>query len=216
MNINAILSKADIPANLSGSSIKCGNKFDIMLQQLKDETAFDEMKQFLEEKFNVDIFLTDYSCEKTDTEAQNYDLSMLERCDLTGGRNVIISKKTLLKMKDDSSFRRKVYQSIEDIPWSGKATGGCVKSNGVFIHEDGTGGYYLEFDWGDADEGTKSKKEKTAYSDNPNEMPDVMPDGQNDTGFQTEVFSSFMGADLSSMKHCTKRIQTQQRTHGIL
>ena len=51
-------------------------------------------------------------------------------------------------MKKDGAFRQKVYKSIEDIPWTSKLTGGEVKGNGVFIHEDGTGGYYLEFDWG--------------------------------------------------------------------
>lgn len=87
-----------------------------------------------------------------------YDTAMLEKYDMHGGRNVVISKKTLLRMKKDSAFRQKVYKSIEDMPWSSKLTGGEVKGDGVFIHEDGTGGYYMEFDWGEEDDNKKSKK----------------------------------------------------------
>jgi len=39
---------------------------------------------------------------------------------------------------------------LRHIPWSGKFTG--KGSNGVFIHEDGTGGYYLDFGWEDNEE----------------------------------------------------------------
>ena len=71
-------------------------------------------------------------------------------------------------MKEDSRFRQKVFKSIEDMPWSGKMTGGMVKSTGVFIHEDGTGGYWMEFDWGDEEEGEKNKsnRHKILYSNN--------------------------------------------------
>ena len=51
-----------------------------------------------------------------------------------------------------------VYKSIEDMPWSSKLTCGVVKGDGVFIHEDGTGSYYMEFDWGEEDDNKKSKK----------------------------------------------------------
>ena len=68
-----------------------------------------------------------------------YDTAMVEKYDMHGGRNVIISKKALLRRKKDSAFRQKVYELIKDIPWSSKLTGGMVKGNGVFIHEDGTG-----------------------------------------------------------------------------
>lgn len=111
MDIQAILPQINNAVNLSNNSIKCGDEFEKILQRVNE---------------NADI-------------AEMYDTAMLEKYDLHGGRNVIISKKSLLRMKKDSAFRQKVYKSIEDIPWSGKFTG--KGSNGVFIHEDGTGGY---------------------------------------------------------------------------
>ena len=63
-------------------------------------------------------------------------------------------------MKVDPRFREKVIKSIEDMPWRGKLTGGIVKSTGVFIHEDGSGGYWMEFDWGDEEE---TKKPRVKY-----------------------------------------------------
>jgi hypothetical protein len=68
-------------------------------------------------------------------------------------------------MKKNGNFRQKVFKSIQDLPWSSKLTGGIVKSTGVFIHEDGTGGYWTEFDWGDEDDKTKSKRSKVSYYD---------------------------------------------------
>lgn len=199
---DGILPQSDNATNISGNSIKSGDEFDKIMQQIKEETELEEMKKFLDEKFNINTFITEYSCEKTDSKAESYDTSMLKQYDMTGGRNVIISKQTLLRMKKDSSFRQKVYQSIEDIPWSGKATGGCVKSNGVFIHEDGTGGYYLEFDWGDEEDGTKAKSNKIEYSGNPkeNNINTLMSDEQSNMEFQTQVFSSLMGADLKDVR----------------
>ena len=116
-----------------------------------------------------------------------------------GGRNVIISKKTLLRMKKDSAFRQKVYKSIEDIPWTSKLAGGEVKGNGVFIHEDGTGGYYLEFDWGDDDEKIKSKKSKVLYSDGSGvkELDIPVFDERNNVGLQADILISLMGANFS-------------------
>ena len=164
-----------------------------------DMTGIAEMKKFLDEKFNVNTVVVDYSCEKTDTEAEMYDTAMLEKYDMHGGRNVIISKKTLLRMKKDGAFRQKVYKSIEDIPWTSKLTGGEVKGNGVFIHEDGTGGYYLEFDWGDDDEKTKSKKSKVLYSDSSGvKKLDIPVLGErNNIGLQTDILISLMGANFS-------------------
>lgn len=109
-NTNTILDKG----------IKCGDEFEKLLQQVSEETDIAEMKKFLDEKFNVNTVVVDYSCEKTDTEAEMYDTAMLEKYDMHGGRNVIISKKTLLRMKKDGAFRQKVYKSIEDIPWTSK------------------------------------------------------------------------------------------------
>ena len=167
MNIQAVMPQVNNIVNLPSTNIACGNEFEKILQQINEQSDIEEMKKFLDEKFNINTVVVEYSCEKTDAEAEMYDTSMLDKYDLNGGRNVIISKKTLLRMKKDSNFRQKVYKSIGDIPFSDKLTGGCVKSNGVFIHEDGTGGYYLEFDWGDEEDQPKSKKSRSVYSDSP-------------------------------------------------
>ena len=188
-NTNTILDKG----------IKCGDEFEKLLQQVNEDTDIAEMKKFLDEKFNVNTVVVDYSCEKTDTEAEMYDTAMLEEYDMHGGRNVIISKKTLLRIKNDSAFRQKVYKSIEDIPWSSKSTGGEVKGNGVFIHEDGTGGYYLEFDWGDDEEKTKQRKHKAIYSDSP-QVKELNAPGLNEVnnmGLQADILISLMGANFN-------------------
>ena len=128
-----------------------------------------------------------------------YDTAMLEKYNMHGGRNVIVSKKTLLRMKNDSVLRQKVYKSIKEIPWSGKLTGGDVKGNGVFIHEDGTGGYYLEFDWGDdEEENTKSKKINVLYADSSGikNLNISTYDELDHAGFQTDVLLSLVGANF--------------------
>ena len=188
-NTNTILDKG----------IKCGDEFEKLLQQVNEDTDIAEMKKFLDEKFNVNTVVVDYSCEKTDTEAEMYDTAMLEKYDMHGGRNVIISKKTLLRIKNDSAFRQKVYKSIEDIPWSSKSTGGEVKGNGVFIHEDGTGGYYLEFDWGDDEEKTKQRTHKAIYSDSPQvkELNASALNEVNNLGLQADILISLMGANFN-------------------
>lgn len=198
MDIQAILPQINNAANLSGNSIKCGDEFEKLLQQVNEDTDIAEMKKFLDEKFNVNTVVVDYSCGKTDTEAEMYDTAMLEKYDMYGGRNVIISKKTLLRMKKDRAFRQKVYKSIEDIPWSSKLTGGEVKGNGVFIHEDGTGGYYLEFDWGDEDEKAKLKKHQVLYSDDLKVKETEIPvlDERNNTGLQADILISLMGLNF--------------------
>ncbi len=188
-NTNTILDKG----------IKCGDEFEKLLQQVNEDTDIAEMKKFLDEKFNVNTVVVDYSCEKTDTEAEMYDTAMLEEYDMHGGRNVIISKKTLLRIKNDSAFRQKVYKSIEDIPWSSKSTGGEVKGNGVFIHEDGTGGYYLEFDWGDDEEKPKQRKHKAICSDSP-QVKELNAPGLNEVnnmGLQADILISLMGANFN-------------------
>lgn len=202
MNIQAILPQVNNIANLSSNDIACGNEFEKILQQVNEQSDIEEMKQFLDEKFNINTVVVGYSCEKTDSEAEMYDTSMLDKYDLNGGRNVIISKKTLLRMKKDSSFRQKVYKSIEDIPFSNKLTGGCVKSNGVFIHEDGTGGYYLEFDWGEEEEQPKSKKIKVLYSDSLGikNLNTLAYDEYNNMETQTEFFASLIGTYVNYRK----------------
>ena len=202
MDIQAILPQINNAVNLSSNSIKCQDEFEKLLQQVNEDTDIAEMKIFLDEKFNVNTVVVDYSCGKTDTEAEMYDTTMLEKYDMHGGRNVIISKKSLLRMKKDSAFRQKVYKSIEDIPWSSKLTGGSVKGNGVFIHEDGTGGYYLEFDWGD-DEEEKPKSKKQCYYVDSSEIKNLnisACDEPDHAGFQTDVLLSLVGANFSINK----------------
>lgn len=199
MDIQAILPQINNVVNLSSNSIKCGDEFEKLLQQVNEDTDIAEMKKFLDEKFNVNTVVVDYGCARTDTEAEMYDTAMLEKYNMHGGRNVIISKKALLRMKKDSAFRQKVYKSIEDIPWSGKLTGGLVKSHGVFIHEDGTGGYYMEFDWGDEGESKKTKKSKVVYADS-SELKNLYTlkyDELNNMGLQTDVLLSLMGANFN-------------------
>ena len=170
MDIQAILPQITNAVNLSSNSKKCGDEFDKLLQQVNEETDIAEM----------------------------YDTAMLEKYDMHGGRNVIISKKALLRMKKDSAFRQKVYKSIKDIPWSNKLTGGVVKGNGVFIHEDGTGGYYLEFDWGDEDERAKPQKHKVLYADSSgiNELNTQALDELNNMELQVDFLISLMGQIL--------------------
>ena len=196
MNIQAVMPQVNNIVNLPSNNIACGNDFEKILQQINEQSDIEEMKKFLDEKFNINTVVVEYSCEKTDAEAEMYDTSMLDKYDLNGGRNVIISKKTLLRMKKDSNFRQKVYKSIGDIPFSDKLTGGCVKSNGVFIHEDGTGGYYLEFDWGDEEDQLKSKKSRSVYSDSPEikDLYNLVDDEHNNMDVQTEFVASLIGA----------------------
>lgn len=196
MNIQAVMPQVNNIVNLPSNNIACGNEFEKILQQINEQSDIEEMKKFLDEKFNINTVVVEYSCEKTDAEAEMYDTSMLDKYDLNGGRNVIISKKTLLRMKKDSNFRQKVYKSIGDIPFSDKLTGGCVKSNGVFIHEDGTGGYYLEFDWGYEEDQPKSKKSRSVYSDSPEikDLNNLVDDEHNNMDVQTEFVASLIGA----------------------
>ncbi len=205
MDIQAILPQINNAVNLSSNSIKCQDEFEKLLQQVNENADIAEMKKFLDEKFNVNTVVVDYSCGKTDTEAEMYDTAMLEKYDMHGGRNVIISKKALLRMKKDSAFRQKVYKSIKDIPWSSKLTGGSVKGTGVFIHEDGTGGYYLEFDWGDDEEEktkSKSKNPNVLYADSSGIKNLNTPafDELNHMGFQTDVLLSLMGENFNNKR----------------
>ncbi len=93
-----------------------------------------------------------------------------------------------------------MYKSIEDIPWSGKLTGGNLKGNGVFIHDDGTGGYYMEFDWGDEEEKTKTKSKNphVLYSDS-YEIQNLnisAYDELDHAGFKTDVLLSLVGIKM--------------------
>ncbi|MEZ3444525.1 MAG: hypothetical protein K1W30_05200 [Lachnospiraceae bacterium] len=188
-------------ARIQWLAVKCALQRKELLQQVTEDSELADTKKFLDEKFHINTIVVDYSCKNTDTEAEMYDTAMLEKSDIRGGRNVIISKKTLLKMKKDSAFRQKVYKSIEDIPWSSKQTGGAVKGNGIFIHEDGTGGYYLEFDWGD-EEGQKKQKPKTVYTDRLDlkNLNPIQCDEFDSMGFPADVFLSLMGVGFNYRK----------------
>ena len=188
-------------ARIQWLAAKCALQRKELLQQVTEDSELADTKKFLDEKFHINTIVVDYSCKNTDTEAEMYDTAMLEKSDIRGGRNVIISKKTLLKMKKASAFRQKVYKSIEDIPWSSKQTGGAVKGNGIFIHEDGTGGYYLEFDWGD-EEGQKNQKPKTVYTDRLDlkNLNPIQCDEFDSMGFPADVFLSLMGVGFNYRK----------------
>lgn len=202
MNIQAILPQVDNTFNLSTSSIKCGDEFEKILNQVNEAADIEEMKKYLDEKFNINTVVVEYSCEKTDSQAESYDLYMLGEYNMHGGRNVVISKKALLRMKKDARFRQKVFKSIEDLPWSSKLTGGIVKSTGVFIHEDGTGGYWTEFDWGDEEEKTKSKKPKILYFNILGEknLYTQIFDEFNNMGFKEDVLISLIGTYFNYKK----------------
>lgn len=202
MNIQAILPQVDNTFNLSTSSIKCGDEFEKILNQVNEAADIEEMKKYLDEKFNINTVVVEYSCEKTDSQAESYDLYMLGEYNMHGGRNVVISKNALLRMKKDARFRQKVFKSIEDLPWSSKLTDGIVKSTGVFIHEDGTGGYWTEFDWGDEEEKTKSKKPKILYFNILGEknLYTQIFDEFNNMGFKEDVLISLIGTYFNYKK----------------
>ncbi|MCM1092027.1 MAG: hypothetical protein NC092_11225 [Butyrivibrio sp.] len=219
-NINSIVDKGNRPSfaqflaqigginqinhavNTSNNAVKCGDEFEKLLQRVNEDTGIAEMKKFLDEKFNINTVVVDYGCAKTDTRAEIYDTAMLKEYDMHGGRNVVISRKALLRMQKDSAFRQKVYQSIGDIPWSSKLTGGEVKSNGVFIHEDGTGGYYLEFDWGDEEDAAKPQKSKASYADSSElKSLDVLKyDEFNDVGVQTGFWGALYRREMAEVR----------------
>ena len=208
MNTQAVtLLKAD-SVNLTNVSddTRCEESFEKLMQQINEEKDIEEMKQFLNKKFNVTIIVSDYSCETTDSKAENYDLFMLDKYDMHGARNVVISRKSLLRMKKDSIFRQKVYKSIEDLGCTSNMTGGIVKSTGVFIHEDGTGGYWTEFDWGDEED--NKKKPVNFLSDEKNRI-DIELHGYEENSnenFETQI--ALLGS--LSMQDRRKRLAAAQ------
>lgn len=50
MDIQAILPQINNAVNLSSNSIKCGDEFEKLLQQVNENTDIAEMKKFLDEK----------------------------------------------------------------------------------------------------------------------------------------------------------------------
>ena len=62
MDIQAILPEINNAVKLSNNRIKCGDEFEKLLQQVNEDTDIAEMKKFLDEKFNVNTVVVDYSC----------------------------------------------------------------------------------------------------------------------------------------------------------
>ena len=208
MNTQAVALLTADSVNLTNISddTRCEESFEKLMQQINEEKDIEEMKQFLNKKFNVTIIVSDYSCETTDSKAENYDLFMLDKYDMHGARNVVISRKSLLRMKKDSIFRQKVYKSIEDLGCTSNMTGGIVKSTGVFIHEDGTGGYWTEFDWGDEED--NKKKPVNFLSDEKNRI-DIELHGYEENSnenFETQI--ALLGS--LSMQDRRKRLAAAQ------
>ena len=64
MDIQAILPQINNAVNISSNSIKCGDEFEKLLQRVNENEDIAEMKKFLDEKFNVNTVVVDYSCGK--------------------------------------------------------------------------------------------------------------------------------------------------------
>ncbi len=190
-NINSITNPCD--------NTKCSNDFEKVLRQITEDTELKEYKDSLDKKYDINIVITDYSCAKTDSQAEGYDLYSLDKkYDMHNGRNVVISRDSLQRMKTDPRFRAKVIKSIEDMPWRGRLTGGIVKSTGVFIHEDGTGGYWMEFDWGDEEE-TKKPRSKFFRNPDTNNMNTQMSAELDQWGIDFESIAPYL-MDLKMKK----------------
>ena len=121
----------------SGDAEVVSGDFSRLLNEINTMQSVSDMQEEICKKFNVTLHVVDYACNTTDQTAENFDLAMLDSGKFYGAGNVVISKKSLLRMQTDSRFRQKVYESIEGLGCTSKMTGGIVKSTGVFIHEDG-------------------------------------------------------------------------------
>ena len=82
MNVQAILPQIDKTVNLPVNNTKCGDEFGKIMNLLSEEADIQEMKNFLDKKFNVNTVVAEYSCETTDSQAESYDLYMLEEYDI--------------------------------------------------------------------------------------------------------------------------------------
>ena len=63
MDMQALMPIAADLANLSNilNNTKCNGDFEKLIQQINAQTEIEEMKQFLEQKLNVTITVSDYS-----------------------------------------------------------------------------------------------------------------------------------------------------------
>ncbi len=201
MDIQRITPQLNIVNSITNpcDSRNCSTDFEKLLQQITEDAELKEYKDSLDKKYDINIVITDFSCAKTDSQAEGYDLySLDEKYDMHDGRNVVISRDALQRMKTDPRFRAKVIKSIEDMPWRGRLTGGIVKSTGVFIHEDGTGGYWMEFDWGDEEETNKSKS-KFFRNPDTNTINTQMFEELDQWGIDSEIIAPYL-MDLKMKK----------------
>ena len=119
----------------SGDAEVVSGDFSRLLNEINTMQSVSDMQEEICKKFNVTLHVVDYACNTTDQTAENFDLAMLDSGKFYGAGNVVISKKSLLRMQTDSRFRQKVYESIEGLGCTSKMTGGIVKSTGVFIQK---------------------------------------------------------------------------------
>lgn len=160
MDVQAISQNNEFPGITNSQSQSVSNAFSKFLDEMDAAEKIKEMQEEILQKYNVRLHVMNYACSKTDQSAISYDSAMVESGIFHGNGNVVISKKTLLKMNRDIRFRNKVYKHLKDLNEWDITAGGFIKSTGVFIHEDGTPLYWIEFDWGDEDDEKEPKKIK--------------------------------------------------------
>ena len=73
MNVQAILPQIDKTVNLPVNNTKCGDEFGKIMNLLSEEADIQEMKNFLDKKFNVNTVVAEYSCETTDSQAERFE-----------------------------------------------------------------------------------------------------------------------------------------------
>lgn len=96
----------------SGDAEVVSGDFSRLLNEINTMQSVSDMQEEICKKFNVTLHVVDYACNTTDQTAENFDLAMLDSGKFYGAGNVVISKKSLLRMQTDSRFRQKVYESI--------------------------------------------------------------------------------------------------------
>lgn len=92
----------------SGDAEVVSGDFSRLLNEINTMQSVSDMQEEICKKFNVTLHVVDYACNTTDQTAENFDLAMLDSGKFYGAGNVVISKKSLLRMQTDSRFRQKV------------------------------------------------------------------------------------------------------------
>lgn len=93
----------------SGDAEVVSGDFSRLLNEINTMQSVSDMQEEICKKFNVTLHVVDYACNTTDQTAENFDLAMLDSGKFYGAGNVVISKKSLLRMQTDSRFRQKVF-----------------------------------------------------------------------------------------------------------